>query len=688
MRISGIHNRRDLSKRKETSQKLSGKVLKVFKGTGRVAVLLPDGSTQLLQSDKNMVSGETVYFNELDLLGEFQHSKKDSTELMQDKVLTSSDLILLISNLKEDSPLTPLLKELASLLKKGEITKEIQHKINAILERVKAIFPSHTMAGGIERNIQKLLSNSGAIDGISGKDFKGAEISEMLTVLEKELVSLLVDNATEVKGKEVSIERTGGFVKALVQSALQDKTLNADILKTSLFLKLPAEEIKSVILPALATSQTKLKPLVSLITAQITEQQDLYLFPSPARTSELSTQGTSSGVVPMTATSETAASAPLLLHSDFAFTALFATLTQEYPAFTKALPVELLVDVLLMGKGVDKECLQRLHDEVLTLLDSGTVPKERIADALQKTVAFLGEDSSRRSPVFTKEVFYFHLQGGKEMPQQISMLREQAQSLLLQPNLPFSSPRKEMMQSWISSLLTFEEVMAEPGMSTIIKKEGISSLLSQLGVIPQSEARALPQSAMSLKEVAESILQEVQRLELQVAKSDKDSWNENETIKKMLSSLKEKGREILKTVTTLSLLAKPLEKSSAVDQTIYLPVRVGAEEVTVQLTVRREKGAKKGRRGAIDGTQVEIAMELKKLGHIESRLQLTANKKLSVALTSGKSSVVQWFRDNLREMYASLENSNLSSVSLIIDGVKPFQERSNTLKKSRIEFTG
>lgn len=686
MRISGLHNRRELHKKQEAASKLSGKVLKNFKGAGRIAVLLPDGSSHLIQSEQVVSTGETLYFEEADLLGEYQQPKKDSTDLQKDKQQTPSKLVSLFSGLQKESPLTPLLKELSTLLKKGEITPEVKQKVTAVLEQVKAEFPSLSTSVNATTVLDTLLHEQTDPFGGGIRDNE-QQVSKAFSKLESKLVSLLVENIAQNGGEKIGSERKATIVKALVESAIKSNLIKIDLDKSKLFSKLTPKDMQQNILPQLAQSQPKLQPLIAMISS-VKDTPDLFIMP---QTETFQTVSGNVGNIESQLGSQpnNVQYMPKLLQSDFAFTSLFSTVSKEYPSFQKVTPVETSVDTLMAGTEVDSKSLKIVHGEVSNILKSDAFSKEQIGEALQKTLLYISSQSGKNTPLFPKEVFHFHLHGGKEMPQQVATLKESVQQLIELPNVALTAEQKDSFHSLVTTLSNKEQLLTEPAMSNIIKKEGLTALLTRLGVVPLTDSGTVSHRTLSLKQVAESILEKVQLLEQQItSESEDESSEELETLKKLLSTLKEKGRETLKTLSTLSVLAKPIEKGAVAEQTLFFPVQIGGEEVTVHLKVRRDKDSKKGSSAAIDGTQVEIAMELKKLGHIESRLQLTKNKKLSVALTSGKSSVVQWFRDNLREMYTALEDTNLTSVSLIIDGVKPFQERSKAVKKSRIEFTG
>lgn len=687
MKIMGLHNqKRELAKKRGSSAKQSGKVLKSFPNAGRVAVLLSDGTTQLVQTDKPVLSGETLYFDELALLGEYQPPSKDATDLLKDKPLSSADVIVALTSLKEESSITPLIKELAAFLKKGVLTKEVQQKVKAIIQKITADVSLFAESGSIKEPLGDSLPALKAL--LQQSDSKLAlPLLDKITTLEHTLVSLLVEDSVQKTNQNFGSSLAPDLLKAVVQSAINSGVVDELSLDRALFTKLSAEDIQQKILPAVSKEQPQLRSLISLLQQQPVVQDDLFVLPAPKGGTPLPEVAHSTHQVVPDASALTT-QAPILLGTDFAFTSLYSTLKQEFSILADHVPAEQLTEMLMQGKGVDREALQILQSEVALSNEAYPQSKENISSALIKSLSFLTEGVKAPSISRIKEIYNFHLYGGKEMPVQVSSLYKEVQEFLQQPVVTLSSLQEETFQGVVTALAQYDELLSEPAMSTLLKKEGLSALLSQLGILPSRSESGAPQPRMSLKSVVEKMFSGIRTLEQQLQDLGSDKEKEKEQLREVISGLRKKSREIAKSITTISLMAKPVEKGPQLEQTFYLPVQVGGEEVAVQLKVRREKGSDRKKGGAIDGTQVEISMELKKLGLIESRLQLTKNNSLSVALTSGKAPVVQWFRDHLREMYKSLEESNLTSVSLIIDGVKPFQERTTSIKKSRIEFTG
>lgn len=684
MRIAGLHSQIEKAlKKKEPSSKLSGTVIKNFKAEGRVAVLMPDGSTKLVQVDSSLQSGETLYFDEKDLLL-LNTPKKDTTELEQDKPLKASEFVQVLSQKSEKSPLGDMLKELSKMLQGASVPKSVSEKVNQLIYMIKneiTLFISSEQGASVDKvfDVLKELADSTESSTVAEK-----QLLDKLNSVEKKLFAIMINHATSTlkEGSDTLFVRE--MVQSVLTSAESIKRLvndKPDLLMTSL----RVSDLQDRFLPSLAKEVPEMSSFVSELQKVPKSLETLYLVTSPENEKEVVEK------IPEEQTAKPVNKGYSLLGKDFAFMSLYTQVKSSCPKLSKLVAPELLTETLMKAEEVEKPVLKSLEDYItLTTKESGTNNSPVMPSSIKSILEFLVSSKVEPSLPIIKSLDDFNAKGEKLLQGTLLKFQEVGKvfmNTMAELSFPPKAEIGEQFTTLVEKVRSFEALLHEPLLSSELKEKGLESILLKLGILPDRNGKLQGTGSASLRQLADQVTKEIAKIEVALKGGDDES-PEKLRLKEILSTLKERSSDIIKNLSTISLLAKPAERSGIVEQMFYMPVTIAGEEVSMRLKVKRNKKGSKNRSDALDGTQVEISMELKKLGKIESRLQLTKSKKLSVAISSGSTAAVQWFRNNLREIYASLENSELKSVSLIIDGVRPFQEKTKRVKKSRIEFTG
>lgn len=678
MRISRaqIQARKDLLKKKGTS-KFSGTLLKKFPSEGKIAILLADGSTKLLKADAVIQSGETIYYDEADLLGEFI-AKEDVASLKKDDLLKHSSLISLVASSDKNPSKTELIREIQVLLQDKKTPLEIKDKIKTLIEVFKnevSLFIDSKADSSVDKVWTDLLT---VLDDIVADGNEKPTVQTALQELKSELFQLAQQIVTDTVGDENKIPQATKLVKAiLMQGNIVEEMAKEQ--PDLLLKKVDSSFINEKLVPSLQKDPAISPAFVRKIQQVPKLLNSLYVMPK-----EVSAEGAQ----PLQGAGINQAPQVQFMKEEQVFISLYSKIESLLTNASIPVTAELFVDQLIQGGELSQSNMKTVEEFLAMLTPEEDKNETTILESIKHFVRLTSDDKVPPSKGLLSAIYTFQKQGSKELLTSIATMKEavlQIKEGMQQQAPPIAKEQFTVIAATMEKITSFTEILKEPQMSAFIKKEGLAAFFKLLGIGTSPSGKA---DIPSLRTLSQQLQKAVVTIEKSLIEAEPEQAKEVEKFKTFLSQIKDRNGTILKHMSTIALLSKPQEQAGVQEQNFFMPIQVGGEDVTIRLTVKKEGKKKKGNRSAVDGTQVEISMELQKLGKVQSRLRLHKDKSLTVSLKSSNPEGVQWFRDNLREIYASLENTDLKSVALIIDGVKPFQERSRSHKRSRIEFTG
>jgi len=205
---------------------------------------------------------------------------------------------------------------------------------------------------------------------------------------------------------------------------------------------------------------------------------------------------------------------------------------------------------------------------------------------------------------------------------------------------------------------------------TISKKENpIEYIVAKLGILSdKADQQKVGETLKSvLKEIVEHIKTASQRIQ-NMPNFEVDEKLNSEFAK--LKNLANSVNDVLRKIDGAGLLANKTDVfAGRSEQTIIVPVQI--ENSWIQMELRVNKDAKnKHSKNKKQAQQVEVSVELDRDSSVLAKANLTLEKQLQVSINFTNEKMLEWFKDNYKGFYESLENVGAKSVSVAFNREK------------------